>query len=116
MNEGDIDLVKAAITKFHSLGVEVHVTELAVRNYENTEEIFDAHGAYYEKLFDMYCELNQGEDKPLTSISIWGLTDDPYLKTTDYSYKMNGPYCGIFDEGYQAKPAMDGLYAALGGK
>lgn len=116
MNEGDIDLVKAAITKFHSLGVEVHVTELAVRNYENTEEIFDTHGAYYEKLFDMYCELNQGEDKPLTSISIWGLTDDPYLKTTDYSYKMNGPYCGILDEGYQAKPALDGLYAALGGK
>ena len=35
MNDNDITAVKNAIEKFASIGVEVHVTELAVRNYED---------------------------------------------------------------------------------
>lgn len=113
MNDSDLELIRDAITKFHSLGVEVHVTELAVRNYKVEKN--GVHGTYYGKLFNLYKELNEGEDKPLTSISIWGLMDNPSLSTSDYNYRMNGPYCGIFNENYEVKPAFLSLYKALGG-
>ncbi len=106
MNENDINLVKEAILKFASLGIEVQVTELAVRNYQNDAETLAAHGAFYEKLFQAYLELNSGDEKPLKAISIWGIIDEPDLKPDDYSFKMNGPYCGLFDENLAVKDAF----------
>lgn len=113
MNDGDIDLIRDSVLAFHELGVEVHVTELAVRNYR--EYANQSHGNFYGKLFRMYKELNDGEDKPITSISIWGLVDNPWMNTNDYNYRMNGPYCGIFNQIYEVKPAFRSLYKALGG-
>lgn len=113
MNDGDIDLIRDSVLAFHGLGVEVHVTEMAVRNYRVYAN--QTHGTFYGKLFRMYKELNAGEDKPITSISIWGLIDNPWMNTNDYNYRMNGPYCGIFNENYEVKPAFRSLYQALGG-
>lgn len=48
MNDNDITLVKNAIEKFAENNVEVHVTELAVRNYDNDAE--PEHAAFYKKL------------------------------------------------------------------
>lgn len=44
-----------------------------------------------------YVDINKaaqakGEIGPITSLSILGLFDAPYLAETDYSYQMNGPY------------------------
>lgn len=106
MNENDINMVKEAILKFASLGIEVQVTELAVRNYQNDDETLTAHGEFYKKLFQAYLELNSGDEKPLKAISIWGIIDEPDLKPDDYSFKMNGPYCGLFDENLAVKDAF----------
>ena len=121
MNDSDITLVKNAIEKFASIGVEVHVTELAVRNYERSDEREAEHGAFYKKLMQTYVDINKaaqakGETGPITSLSIWGLFDAPYLAATDYSYNMNGPYCGLFTELYQPKEAFKEVYKVLSGE
>ena len=121
MKDNDITAVKNAIEKFASIGVEVHVTELAVRNYERSDEREAEHGAFYKKLMQTYVDINKaaqakGETGPITSLSIWGLFDAPYLATTDYSYKMNGPYCGLFTELYQPKEAFKEVYKVLSGE
>ena len=121
MNDNDITAVKNAIEKFASIGVEVHVTELAVRNYERSDEREAEHGAFYKKLMQTYVDINKeakakGKTGPITSLSIWGLFDAPYLATTDYSYNMNGPYCGLFTELYQPKEAFKEVYKVLSGE
>ena len=121
MNSNDITSIKNAIEKFAAIGVEVHVTELAVRNYERSEEREQEHAAFYKKLMQTYVDINkaaqaEGKTGPITSLSIWGLFDSPYLAETDYSYKMNGPYCGLFTELYQPKQAFKEVYQVLGGE
>lgn len=116
MNESDITAVKNAIEKFAENDVEIHVTELAVRNYDNNAE--PEHAAFYKKLMQTYVDINKaaqaaGKTGPITSLSIWGLFDAPYLSTADYSYKMNGPYCGLFTELYQPKQSFKEVYEVL---
>lgn len=116
MNDNDITLVKNAIEKFAENNVEVHVTELAVRNYDNDAE--PEHAAFYKKLVQTYVDINKaaqaaGKTGPITSLSIWGLFDAPYLSTADYSYKMNGPYCGLFTELHQPKQSFKEVYEVL---
>ena len=103
MEDSDIELVKQAIEKYASLGVEVQITEMALRNYDSSEEACARHVQFYVDMFDMLTDINTQENNPLTSVSIWGIADDPTLATTNYSYKMNGPYCGLLDENFDAK-------------
>ncbi len=121
MNASDITSIKNAIEKFAAIGVEVHVTELAVRNYERSEEREQEHAEFYKNLMQTYVDINkaaqaEGKTGPITSLSIWGLFDSPYLAETDYSYKMNGPYCGLFTELYRPKQAFKEVYEVLGGE
>ncbi|MCH5273534.1 MAG: endo-1,4-beta-xylanase [Lachnospiraceae bacterium] len=110
MNPEDIERIREAVQKYHSLGVEVHVTEMAVRNYD--KELEAEHAEFYGKLFEMYAELNS-EETLITNISIWGLNDNPWMDENNYSYKMNGPYCGLFDEDYKKKDAYYKVLEAL---
>jgi len=110
MNQSDITRIKNAVTKFHSLGVDVHVTELAVRNYDPAQA--DKHAEFYGDLFRMYAELN-AEETMVSNISVWGYNDRPDLLKTDYGYKQNGPYCGLFDENYNKKDAYYAVVEAL---
>lgn len=116
MNDSDIEKMRTAIELYASHGVEVQVTEMAVRNYENSDVFVKMHSDYYKRLFEMFLSLNQGENKPLTGISVWGLYDRPELKKDDYSYKMNGPYCGLFTEEYKVKQAFVNIYQLLKAK
>ena len=102
MNSGDITRVETAIRKFHELGVKVHVTEMAVRNYDKNQE--QKHAEFYGKLFETYRRLNE-EEQLIENVTIWGICDDPMMSTTDYSYKMNGPYCGLFNRACVRKNA-----------
>lgn len=110
MNEANIDQVKTAILKFAEQGVEVQVTELAVRNYQTDEETIAKHGDFYKKLFQAYLDLNAGDEKPLKAISIWGIVDIPDLPEDDYSFTMNGPFCGLFDDSLGVKPAFVNIH------
>lgn len=107
MNLNDIEKIKTAVRMYHDLGLQVHLTEMAVRNYETKKA--EQHAEYYGKLFLAIAELNSTETV-ITNVSVWGCCDNPYLAKSDYSYKMNGPYCGIFTETYERKQAY---YEAL---
>ena len=100
MNPEDIERIRTAVLMYHDLGVEVHVTEMAVRNYE--EELETEHAQFYGELFKMYTEVN-AEEPVVTNISIWGLQDNPYLQEDSYSFNLNGPYYGLYDEDYKKK-------------
>ena len=110
MNAGDISKVEKAIRMFHDLGVKVHVTEMSVRNYDKNQEV--KHAEFYGKLFAMYKSLN-AEENLLSNISIWGICDDPMMSKNDYSYKMNGPYCGLFNRACVRKDAYYKAFEAL---
>jgi len=110
MNDADITRIKNAVLKFHSLGVDVHITELAVRNYDSS--VADRHAEFYGELMSAYAELNATESL-ISNITVWGYCDNPSLATSDYSYAMNGPYCGLFDENYEKKESYDKAVEAL---
>lgn len=110
MNPDDIELIRTAIEKYHALGAEVHVTEMAVRNYDKT--MIAEHAQFYADLFRMYAEVNAGEPV-ITNISIWGLTDYPDMDKSNYSYKQNSPYCGLWDENNKKKDAYYKVLAVL---
>ncbi|MBQ8798697.1 MAG: endo-1,4-beta-xylanase [Lachnospiraceae bacterium] len=110
MNDSDITRIKTAVKKFHSLGVDVHVTELAVRNYDPAKA--DRHAEFYGDLFRAYAELN-AEELMISNITVWGYNDRPSLPKTDYGYKQNGPYCGLFDENYEKKSSYHAVVEAL---
>ena len=110
MNKSDITRIKNAVTKFHSLGVDVHVTEMAVRNYDPAQA--EKHAQFCGELFQMYAELN-AEETMISNITVWGYNDRPNLPKTDYGYKQNGPYCGLFDENYEKKSSYYAVVEAL---
>lgn len=110
MEPSHINSVKTAIEKFAALGCDVQVTELAVRNYQNDEETLQKHAEFYKNLFQVYMDVNKGDKKPLTAVCIWGIIDDPDMDKSDYSYTMNGTYCGLFDKNLGAKPAFVGIH------
>ena len=100
MNKLDINKVKAAAKMFYDLGLKVHITEMAIRNYEAKREA--QHADFYGTMFQMFSELNSKEPV-ISNISIWGICDNPSMSENDYSYKMNSPYCGLFTKEYERK-------------
>lgn len=110
MNTGDIEKVKTAILMYHELGLQVHITEMAVRNYQT--EKAQQHAEYCRKLFQAFAEINSKEPV-ITNISVWGMFDNPNLAESDYSFKMNGPYCGLFTETYERKQSYYGAMEAI---
>lgn len=110
MNQNDIKLFSEAIKFYSSMGLEVQVTELALRNYEKAQAA--KHEAFYEDFFKMLASVAD-EQHTLTCVAIWGICDNPSLPKTDYSYKMNGPYCGLFNYNCTKKPAFYRVCKAL---
>ena len=100
LNKLDINKVRTAAKMFYDLGLEVHITEMAVRNYEEKREA--QHADFYGTLFQAFAEMNSKEPV-VTNISIWGICDNPTMSKEDYSYKMNSPYCGLFTKNYVRK-------------
>lgn len=113
MYKGDISMIKTAILEYADLGIDVQLTEMAVRNYKNEASFQKQHADFYQSLFEMFSSLNSGNENPLVSVSIWGLCDNPYLTKKDYSYRMNGPYCGIYDENFVPKESYYSLIKGL---
>jgi len=110
LEDSHIEMIREAIEKYHALGVEVHVTEMAVRNYD--PELMEEHAEFCGRLFDMYVELNEKETM-ITNISIWGIKDAPNMSEYDGNYKQNSPYCGLYHEDYKKKDAFYKVLEAM---
>ena len=110
MNAGDLSLIKTAIKTYSDLGLEVQLTEVAVRNYEKAQS--EKHAKFYGDLFRTVISACQ-EGANFTGFTIWGIADNPTMPQNHYNYKMNGPYCGLFDQYYIPKDAFKEVYKAL---
>ena len=113
-SNNDVNLVKKSIKEYAELGVQVQLTEMSLRNYDEKKQA--EHAAFYGKMFDVFCAANEGENNPLTSVAIWGLVDCNNLPSDHYSWKLNGPYCGLFDLSLNVKESFTTIYAQMGGK
>ena len=112
MNPGDLTLIKQAINQYSRLGVEVQLTEVAVRNYNGDEAVMKRHAEFYGELFrSLIGVVNSGAN--FTGITIWGICDNPIMDRSDYSYKQNGPYCGLFTKYFQPKDSYKEVYRVL---
>jgi len=109
--DSHIMMIKNAILGYNALGADVQITEMAVRNFE--PEQADKHAQYYAKLFEMFQSLNTAEANPLNGVSIWGLLDNPKDKKGSYTYNLNSPYGGLFDEKLQPKDALHQVMGQL---
>ncbi len=107
--------MRDSIALYAENGLEVQVTEMAVRNYEKDKA--PEHAAFYARLFkEAFMTANDGETKPLTAVCIWGLLDCPQLPQNNYSWKLNSPYGGLFTETFQVKTSFDQVWHALKGE
>lgn len=110
MSNNDLSLIKTAIKMYSDLGIEVQLTEVAVRNYDVLQ--MEKHGKFYGNLMrTIISACNEGAN--FTGLTIWGIADNPNLSKSDYSYKMNGPYCGLFDKDLKYKKAYKEVYKVL---
>ena len=112
LNAKDLVQIKQTIKMYSDLGVEVQLTEVAVRNYKNDESTMKKHALFCAKLIYAVQEAVL-EGANFTGLTIWGIKDNPQLKERDYSYKMNGPYCGLYDNDLQPKESYYEVYNAL---
>lgn len=110
MNQNDLNLIKTAIKMYSDLGIEVQLTEVAVRNYDKAA--MDRHAKFYGQLFKVIKDARISGNN-FTGITIWGLIDNPTMPRNDYSYKMNGPYCGLYTEFYIPKDSYKEAYKVL---
>lgn len=112
-SQNDVNLLRKSIKEYAALGVEVQVTEMSLRNYE--EDKNPQHAAFYGKVFEVFCTANDGERNPLTSVAIWGLLDCNN-QPNSYSWKQNGPYCGLFTVKLRVKDSFKTIYTQMGGE
>ncbi len=109
--------VEATIVAMHEAGVKVQLTEMAMRNFTNTDKYMDAHAEFAKKMFSMLADINTKTEGAFTSMSLWAFIDDSTLNYKDdtYSYDINTPYSGLFDEVFTAKGSFNSIYEAFGG-
>ena len=112
-SQNDVNLVRKSIKEYAALGVEVQLTEMALRNYEADKQA--EHAAFYGDMFEVFCTANEGENNPLTSVAIWGLLDCNN-QPNSYGWKQNGPYCGLFTFKLRVKDSFKTIYEQMGGQ
>ena len=108
-----IDWIRQAIEGYAAEGLEVQLTEMAVRNFDPDK--VDEHAAFYGDLFRMFMDLYDGEKNPLVAVSIWGLVDTNAPKG-NYNYNLISPYGGLVDLKLNVKDAFRSVYGALKGE
>ncbi|MCR5798046.1 MAG: endo-1,4-beta-xylanase [Eubacterium sp.] len=109
--------VKDTIVALQKAGVKVQLTEMAMRNFTNTDECQENHAEFAKNMFSMLADINETTEGAFTSMSLWAFFDDPTLNYKDdtYEYDIYTPYSGLFDETYAAKGSFFSIYEAFGG-
>ncbi len=110
-----ISNTRASIAAFEALGMEVQITEMALRNYD--PEKMAEHAAFYGKMFGMLRGINAELGRNvLTSVTIWGVNDVTPNPWNEYVWKLNSTWGGILTEKGEIKTAFDAMYDALKGE
>lgn len=101
-----------SIEMYGEMGLEVQITEMAVRNFDQSKAA--EHAEFYARLFkEVFMKANAGENKPLTAVCIWGICDAPANDPSSYVYKLNSPYGGLLTGSGRIKTSFDAVYRAL---
>ncbi|MBR6186403.1 MAG: endo-1,4-beta-xylanase [Clostridia bacterium] len=108
--DSHLDMIRDEILRYAAEGLEVQITEMAVRNFDKAQA--DKHAAFYADLFRVFMDLYKDGETPLKAVSIWGLTDTNAPKG-NYVYNLNSPYGGLLDLKLQYKDAFWAVYSAL---
>ncbi len=110
--------VTSAIKDMANAGFKVQLTEMAMRNFTNTDKYMADHAAFAKKLFQGLADINTQTKNAFTSMSIWAFINDPTLNYTDdeYEYDIYTPYSGLFDEVYTPLDSFKEIYQAFGGE
>ncbi len=111
LEPGHLDLIREAIEEYAAMGMEVQITEMAVRNFDPAKS--EQHALYYADLFRVFCGLQSETGNPLCAVTIWGLTDYPKEPKGTYVYNLNSPYGGLVDEHLEYKDAFFQVYRVL---
>lgn len=96
MEYPSVSMFEAAVRKYNKLGLEIHLTEIDMRQPNNDSGSLNAQAARYKAFINKAVDLRK-EGMNITSITFWGITD----KTS-----WLGGYPLLFDENYKAKPAF----------
>ena len=111
LEDSHITRIQASINLYAKAGMQVHITEMAVRNFLDDEATIALHADFYGRLFEMFKTVNSGENKPLTCVAIWGVMDAP--TATGYNYNLLSPYGGLITEKYEIKTSFDTVHSVM---
>ncbi len=107
-----ISNTKASILRYADLGMEVHITEMALRNYDESK--YSEHAAFYGRMFEMLKNINAEIGRNcLTSVTIWGVSDVTPNAYNTYTWKLNSTFGGILTEDGRIKTSFDAMYDVL---
>ncbi|WP_174887648.1 endo-1,4-beta-xylanase [Cohnella herbarum] len=109
-----LDEIRAAIERYASLGLVLHLTEMdvSVFRFEDrradltapTEEMLELQARKYEVVFSMLREYRDVID----SVTFWGAADD-YTWLDDFPVRGRKNWPLLFDEKHQPKPSFWGV-------
>ncbi|MFP4660895.1 MAG: endo-1,4-beta-xylanase [Halanaerobiales bacterium] len=102
------DDIRAAIEKYASLDLDIHVTELDISVYgkddkdmrleEPTDEMIEQQNEFYEEIFTIFREYSD----VIKNVTLWGVADDEtWLDNFPEKNRKNWPL--LFDEEHQPK-------------
>lgn len=95
MDYPSISMFETAVRKYNTLGLELQLTELDIKQPDNSTSALAAQADRYKLLINKVISL-KNEGMNITGVIFWGVTD----KTS-----WLGGYPLLFDGNYQAKPA-----------
>nr|WP_302597057.1 endo-1,4-beta-xylanase [uncultured Cellulosilyticum sp.] len=95
MQYPSISMFEEAVKKYSELGLEIQLTELDIKNPDNSEYALNQQATRYKQIINKVMELKKGGAN-ISAVVFWGVTD-----TTSWL----GGYPLLFDGEYKAKPA-----------
>ncbi|MBP1755652.1 MAG: hypothetical protein H6Q59_2050 [Firmicutes bacterium] len=97
-----------AVDAFHELDMEIHLTEVTIKNYSISE--YQTQGAFYSELFKIIKDINKDE-AVITCVSFWS-TLDRDQQVGDPGYP-EWQHSGLLSIDLQPKPGFIEVYNSL---
>jgi len=96
MDYPSMSMFEKSIRRYAELGLEIQLTELDIKNPDNTQYALERQAARYKQLVSKLIDLKK-EGMNITALVFWGVTD---------ATSWLGGYPLLFDAQYKAKPAF----------